>query len=616
MSPAQNAAPSATDSDHAGWNGRFSITITLVTAIGLLTLVSVGGVLGVGVWLAQKNTFSLLSDIAHQSVAAEVNRIEQHLRPAEFQATFLAEQIASGKVDAADEQRLNDLFTGALAAAPQIDSVLFIGTDMQAFFAANTGRHGRVANGRFDYSKDAEVIQRMRDAVPGVNWGEPIWREDPKQTYINVAVPVVADGSRKGVVVAAVSVQGLSNFLSGDNIGTTGSRFILYGRDHVLAHPLNASDLQGRSNDSPLPPLADFRDPVLAAIWQQDDRHAVILNLPEGTDGHVIEIGDEPFIFFYQRVYSFGETPLIAGLYFKRGEVGEEVRRMMISLFVGIGALILSVLAAVLIGRRIARPIVRFSTAAGRIRDLEIAKVTDLPGSIFRELNDQSHAFNAMLRALRWFEFYVPKKIVEQLVRRGDVAGMVSDARNVTVLFTDMVGFSTVSQDMSASEVAELVNHHFSLIGACVDAEEGTVDKFMGDSMMAYWRAPQKQKNRAERACRAALAMAAAIHNDNKERAARGEPPIGMRIGIHSGRVTVGNIGTPDHLNYTIIGDDVNVGSRLEQLGKELYPAGTEVSILISGDTNGDLGDNFQTEFAGRFELKGRAGEVEVYRLL
>lgn len=217
-----------------------------------------------------------------------------------------------------------------------------------------------------------------------------------------------------------------------------------------------------------------------------------------------------------------------------------------------------------------------------------------------------------MLRTLRWFEFYVPKKIVEQLVRRGDVAGMVSDARNVTVLFNDMVGFSAISQDMSASEVAELVNHHFSLIGECVDAEGGTVDKFMGDSLLAYWGTPQKQKNRAERACRAALAMAVAIHTDNKARIERGEPPIG----IHSGRVTVGNIGTPGHLNYTIIGDDVNVGSRLEQLDKELYPPETEVSILVSGDTARDLTDAFTTESAGTFELKGWAGEVEVYKLI
>jgi adenylate cyclase len=282
---------------------------------------------------------------------------------------------------------------------------------------------------------------------------------------------------------------------------------------------------------------------------------------------------------------------------------------MIISLAAGIIALVLSVLAAIYIGRKIAQPIVGFSAAAGRIRDLDISQAENLPGSVFRELNDQSASFNAMLRALRWFELYVPKKLVARLVKSGDVDAMTSDDRNITVMFTDIVKFSTISQGMSAREVAALVNHHFALIGECIDAEEGTIDKFIGDSVMAIWGAPEKQKNRA------ALAIASAIRKNNKQRIAEGQPTIGMRIGIHTDNATVGNIGAPGHINYTIIGDAVNIGQRLEQLCKEVYPQGTEVSILIRGDTARDLGDTFEPIPVGGFELKGRAGEVEVFKL-
>jgi len=91
---------------------------------------------------------------------------------------------------------------------------------------------------------------------------------------------------------------------------------------------------------------------------------------------------------------------------------------------------------------------------------------------------------------------------------------------------------------------------------------------------------------------------------------------IGMRIGIHTGDVTVGNIGSPGCINYTIIGDAVNVGERLEQLGKEIYPPGTDVSIVISSDTAKELGDAFSPISAGRYKLKGRAGDMEVFKLL
>ncbi len=248
------------------WNGRFSITITLVTAIGLLTLVSVGSVLGVGVWLAQKNTIALLSANAHQGVTAAVDRIKLHLKPAEHQAKFLAERIASGEFDPADHERLGVLLTGALAAAPQIETVMFIDSQLQSFFANYNPQRGEVTLGVLDYSSDKLIREKMAKAVPGANWGAAIWRENTEKTYLNVAWPVSVNGESKGAVVAVVSVENLSGFVGENESRSTGRRFILSGREHVLAHPLMADGYPGRTNRVPLPLLAEFDDPVLAAI--------------------------------------------------------------------------------------------------------------------------------------------------------------------------------------------------------------------------------------------------------------------------------------------------------------------------------------------------------------
>ena len=141
------------------------------------------------------------------------------------------------------------------------------------------------------------------------------------------------------------------------------------------------------------------------------------------------------------------------------------------------------------------------------------------------------------------------------------------------------------------------------------------MDKFIGDSVMAFWGAPEKQKNRAIRACRAALSIRAGIAADNKARADRAELPIRMRIGIYSDEATVGNIGTQDRINYTVIGDDVNVAQRLEQIGKQITPD-VEVAISISAATVADLDSNFDIEPVGEMEVKGRTAPVGVYRLV
>jgi adenylate cyclase len=434
---------------------------------------------------------------------------------------------------------------------------------------------------------------------------------------LNLAYPVARDGVPVGAVVAVVSVEQLSSFVSTVGAGRAGTRFILYGRDQVIAHPLLIDGYPEGSVEAPLPAVSNFNDPVLATIWRDEGRYELEqIELPQGTDGHVIQTEDGQYVFIYRIVDGFGPLPLTVGTYFKASDVGEEVERMIMALIAGVVALLLSLVAAVIVGRRIARPIVRFSAATGRIRDLDISQVEELPPSIFRELNEQSNSFNAMLRTLRWFELYVPRKVVESLIKRGSAEETLSDARQITVLFTDIAGFSSASEGMRAAEVAAFVNAHFSIVVECIEAEGGTVDKFIGDAVMAFWGAPEEQPDSAERACRAALAIAARIREENQLREARGEAPTHIRIGIHSGSATVGNIGAPGRLNYTIIGDTVNIGQRLEQLGKEIHRDNVDVSILISGDTASQLSDAFAPTPVGRNRVKGRVGEIDVFGLL
>lgn len=598
------------------WDGHFSITTTLVLIIGLLTLVSVGTVLGIGVWLGQKNTFSLLSENAHQAVNANANSVRQYLLPVEREAKFLTEMISEGGLDPQDHSSMELVFTGVLAAAEQIERLMFVDMSLQAFETRYRRRFDEVSTAIVDYAEDPIIQERMQNLQPGANWGKPVWRKTMRKTYLDLAYPIYREGEPMGAVVALIPVRHLAEFISSYSMGATGNLFVLSGRERVLGHTMMAKAQSSMEDESPMPRLKKFDDPVLATFWNREGRGELRrLDLPEGTDGHSIEIAGQRYVFIYQKIEGFGPEPLIAGAYFLRSEYGEEIRRVGLAMIAGGVALILALLAAIYIGRKIAAPIVSFSQAAGRVRNLDLEQVTDLPGSPFRELNEQSASFNAMLRALRWFELYVPNRVVAQLIKRGNASQTISDSRNITVMFTDMVGFSSLSEGMSARDVAELLNHHFGLIGGCIHAEKGTIDKYIGDSVMAFWGAPDEQLHRAERACRSALAIGVAIREDNEKRIAMGQPAIGIRIGIHTGDVTVGNIGAPGRINYTVIGDVVNVGVRLEQLGKQVFPPDSEVSILISADTARDLGDEFSPVSMGQFKLRGRGREIEVFRL-
>ena len=156
-----------------------------------------------------------------------------------------------------------------------------------------------------------------------------------------------------------------------------------------------------------------------------------------------------------------------------------------------------------------------------------------------------------------------------------------SRRRDVTVMFSDIVEFTPHAENLPEQETADLLNHHFALLGACIDHEQGVIDKYIGDSVMAVWGGLSRMDDHADHAVRAALAIARVIREDNAIRRAAGQPAIRVRIGLHSGPVVVGNIGAPGRVNFTVVGDTVNIAQRFEQLGKEFMKDGEEIVVLV-----------------------------------
>lgn len=596
-----------------GRRWRPPISVALTVGFGLLLLVAVGTVGGVLLEAGRRNTFSLLRRTAEITVDSISAQLDQHLGAAARQAEYLSARVAEGSVEPTDRDGMVEIMFGALAATPQVNGIAFIDTKLQALRVGR--KDGRLIWLRSDWSDRAEIagmIESTRDA--GLyTWLGIVWLEDFEEPHVAIVAPAHRDGIYLGSFSSVVSLRALSEFLHRLDRDFGTHSFILHGPDHVLAHPSLIDGAEWLSAQNPMRRLDEIDDPVLRDLWAP----GFPLDILEDStvQGRAVEGPDDEQIYIYREIADYGREPWTIGMYFLGAEVNAEFRRLEFALGAAGVVLLLSLIAVFFFGRAVARPIARLAERTRSIRELDLSSARPMGRSLFRETDDASAAYDAMLSGLRWFETYVPKSLVLRLMRLGEDA-VRSEQRAVTVMFTDIADFSGMSERYPPADLVALLNRHFGLLLENIEAEGGTVDKFIGDSVMAFWGAPETRLDHAEATCRSALAIRAAIAVENRRRAETGAEPLGLRIGIHSGAAVVGNIGAAGRLNYTLIGDTVNVAQRLEGLGKELDARETETVILVSGETAALLGGRFQLRPLGDHRLRGRRGATEVFELL
>lgn len=205
---------------------------------------------------------------------------------------------------------------------------------------------------------------------------------------------------------------------------------------------------------------------------------------------------------------------------------------------------------------------------------------------------------------------YMDPGLADQLLETGDdvLGGKSVEA---TVLFSDIRGFTTLTEELGAQGTVRLLNEYFSVMVDCIQHEEGMLDKFIGDAIMAAFGIPIAHGDDEDRAVRAAIAMITSLHAWNREREARGQRPVDMGIGLNTDNVVSGNIGSPKRMDYTIIGDGVNLAARLESACKQ-YSA----RILISENTYRKLRGTYRARQVDQVIVKGKSEPVGVYEIL
>ena len=208
------------------------------------------------------------------------------------------------------------------------------------------------------------------------------------------------------------------------------------------------------------------------------------------------------------------------------------------------------------------------------------------------------------------FSRYVSKDVYDQLVANPSLAALGGARRHMTVLFSDIRGFTTMSEKGTPEDVVAQLNQLFTRMVAVVFSNRGTVDKFVGDMGMALYGAPLDDEDHAEHAVQTALAMIKTLQEMNQEWARDGKPQLDIGIGINTGDMIAGNVGSETIMNYTVIGDAVNLGARLESLNKEY---GTR--IIISEATRERLKGRYDIHPLGDVIVKGKSKPVAIFEV-
>jgi class 3 adenylate cyclase len=562
----------------------------------------------------------LLVDRAASVIDRQVAAIQNRLDPVTDQLELMAGLMAAGRVDVDSPVAVREALAIMMERTPAVSVAAFGTLDLQLHRAV---RHpdGTISRDTVPLTTLKRGLERFRELQTSHRtfWGDLFWSPSMKQPVLNVRTPVRrVDDAFIGALVATVGVGDLSSLIGDPDHGGDARHFILFDHDKVLAHRLLTDPSRFKLTEAkPLPTVQQLGDPVLAHIWDPQI-HSPAIDRALGALGHVVEADGHRWVFVYRELRGYGPRPWLVGQYFPIEDATADLDKLMNGAMVGAATLAVALGLAILMGFRMARSIRTITTAAEAIERLEF----DQPmhrRSRLREIDDAAASLDKARSALRWFGHYVPQRLVRRLMDQGEDA-VVSRRTDLTVMFTDIVSFTQQAEHLPEDQTAALLNHHFALIGACIEQEGGIIDKYIGDSVMAVWGPlAGTPPDYAAAAIRAALAIASVTREDNLMRRADGKAPIRLRIGLHSGPAVVGNIGAPGRVNFTVVGDTVNVAQRFEQLGKVYMRPEEDIIVLASGATidavkdRANLGIELPKPELRR--VRGHAEPVEVYRL-
>jgi len=408
---------------------------------------------------------------------------------------------------------------------------------------------------------------------------------------------------RRGVVAGDLLLNRLQEMLGQQRLGQSGLAFLFNDANRVVGHPEMDRLMDQTEPGETLPNIGVIRLDGLAQAIQSWRRGG-------GAQQFFADQTGRAYVAAFHRVETAGPANIRLAVVAPLDEFYSQIiseRRTLFAL--ALGFVIATLPLAFWLGSLMARSMRELARQTDEIQRFQIADRPRLR-SMIHEIDELGRSVFTMRTVVRNFSSFIPRQIVRQLIESGASLELGGSRREITVLFTDVADFTSKTEKADPSQVMIYTSRYFAALSEEIMSHQGTVDKFIGDAVMAFWNAPAGDPDHVTNACKAVLGCVRRNAELNTSFRSEGWPPYTTRFGLHVGDAVVGNVGSSDRMNYTALGATINLTARLEGLNKNY---GTQ--ILASADVKARAESSFVFRSVDEIKPKGFAEAFAIYEL-
>jgi len=562
-----------------------------------------------------------------------IERASAYLKPAEVLSQVASTLLRTTGTDLESSGQLEDYLLGVVQAQHQVNFIYYgneRGDFIEAIWLPEENQYlTKFIDRKSDvttyierrYDADLKFLSEDKETETQYDPRERPWyigTKDSMTTYwtdlyvfattkelgVTAGTPVLSkDGEFIGVVGADITLDSLSGFLRKNKVSANGVAFIIDASHQLVAFPDTAQMVTIHEGQIGPKQANQMDEPwIRDAIRRYEDTDSQHFAYESNSGRHLA--------FFTPFPKSFGKPWTIVVLAPEDDFIAAAKATHHATLWISFAILIPAIGVGLIFAHTLSRPIEQLTLEVQNIHDFRLDDTVYLRSYIY-EIQTMSDAIRAMKAGLRAFRRYVPADLVRELIETGIEVKPGADERELTLMFSDISDFTSIAEQVPARELMEDLSDYLTRVTRVINENRGTVDKYIGDAVLAFWGAPQRNEDHALSACRSVLRVQRVINQINEERIAEGKRPFQTRVGLHTGFTIVGNVGSDERLNYTVLGDSVNLASRLESVNKRY---GT--SIIISKDTYRYVRQRFICRPLDIIAVKGKTEGVLIYELL